>query len=46
MKASWYEKQGAARHVLIVGEMDDPQSGAGELALESQPEYARWRCKL
>jgi NADPH2:quinone reductase len=25
MKAAWYEKQGAARDVLVVGEMDDPQ---------------------
>jgi hypothetical protein len=25
MKAGWYEKQGAARDVLIVGEMNDPQ---------------------
>ena len=25
MKAAWYEKQGAARDVLVVGEMEDPQ---------------------
>jgi hypothetical protein len=27
MKAAWYEKQGAARDVLVVGEMDDPKFG-------------------
>src|SRR5262249_8614696 len=30
MKAAWYEKQGAARDVLTVGEMDEPQPIAGE----------------
>jgi NADPH2:quinone reductase len=30
MKAAWYEKQGAARDVLTVGEMDEPQPLAGE----------------
>jgi NADPH:quinone reductase len=30
MKAAWYEKQGAARDVLVVGEMDDPQPRASE----------------
>jgi NADPH:quinone reductase len=30
MKAACYEKQGAARDVLVVGEMDDPQPRAGE----------------
>jgi hypothetical protein len=25
MRAAWYEKQGAARDVLTIGEMDDPQ---------------------
>jgi NADPH:quinone reductase-like Zn-dependent oxidoreductase len=32
MKAAWYEKQGVARDVLIVGEIDAPQphsDGAG-----------------
>ena len=29
MKAAWYEKQGNAREVLVVGEMDDPQPQAG-----------------
>jgi len=30
MKAAWYEKHGAARDVLVVGEMEDPQPRAGE----------------
>ena len=33
MKAAWYEKQGAAQDVLIVGEMDDPQPLAGEIRI-------------
>src|SRR5262252_4689824 len=33
MKAAWYEKQGAARDVLIVGEMDDPTPLAGEVRI-------------
>src|SRR6266852_2455811 len=33
MKAAWYEKQGAARDVLIVGNMDDPQPRAGEVRI-------------
>jgi NADPH:quinone reductase len=33
MRAAWYEKQGAARDVLIVGEMNDPQPSAGEVRL-------------
>lgn len=28
MRAAWYEKQGAARDVLTVGEMDDPRPDA------------------
>lgn len=31
MKAAWYERQGAARDVLTVGEMDEPQPLAGEV---------------
>lgn len=31
MKAAWYEKQGAARDVLIVGEVPDPQPLTGEV---------------
>jgi len=33
MRAAWYEKQGAARDVLIVGEMDDPTPLAGEVRI-------------
>ena len=33
MKAAWYEKQGAARDVLVVGKMDDPQPSAGEVRI-------------
>ncbi len=33
MKAAWYEKQGPARDVLIVGEMDEPQPVAGEVRI-------------
>lgn len=33
MKAAWYEKQGGARDVLIVGEIDDPQPRAGEVRI-------------
>ena len=33
MKAAWYEKQGAARDVLTVGEMDEPQPLAGEVRI-------------
>jgi NADPH:quinone reductase len=33
MKAAWYERQGAARDVLAVGEMEDPQPGAGEVRI-------------
>jgi NADPH2:quinone reductase len=33
MKAAWYEKQGAAQDVLVVGNMDDPKPGAGEVRI-------------
>lgn len=33
MKAAWYEKQGVAQDVLIVGEMDEPQPLAGEVRI-------------
>ena len=33
MKAAWYEKQGAARDVLLVGDMNDPQPRAGEVRI-------------
>src|ERR1035437_9816684 len=31
MRAAWYEKNGPAREVIKVGELPDPQSGAGEV---------------
>jgi NADPH:quinone reductase len=33
MKAAWYERQGAARDVLTVSEMDEPQPIAGEVRI-------------
>jgi len=33
MTAAWYEKQGAARDVLTLGEMDEPQPLAGEVRI-------------
>lgn len=33
MKAAWYEKQGAANEVLLIGEMNDPQPGEGEVRI-------------
>jgi NADPH:quinone reductase len=33
MKAAWYEKQGPARDVLVIGEMADPQPVAGEVRI-------------
>src|SRR5262245_46448226 len=33
MRAAWYEKQGPARQVLVVGEMPDPVPGAGEVRI-------------
>ena len=33
MKAAWYEKQGPARDVLVVGEMDDPEPRSGEVRI-------------
>ena len=33
MKAAWYEKQGAARDVLVVGQMDNPHPGSGEVRI-------------
>src|SRR5208282_1751630 len=33
MKAAWYEKQGPAREVLVVGEMADPTPAAGEVRI-------------
>jgi NADPH2:quinone reductase len=33
MKAAWYEKQGAARDVLVVGDIDDPQPRTAEVRI-------------
>lgn len=33
MKAAWYEHQGPARDVLVVGEMETPQPGPGEVRI-------------
>jgi NADPH2:quinone reductase len=33
MRAAWYEQQGAARTVLTVGEMDEPEPHAGEVRI-------------
>ena len=33
MKAAWYEKQGAAPDVLVVGDTGDPQPRAGEVRI-------------
>lgn len=33
MKAAWYERQGAAREVLVVGDMDEPHLQAGEVRI-------------
>lgn len=34
MKAAWYERQGAAKDVLTVGEMETPTPGLGEVRLK------------
>jgi NADPH:quinone reductase len=34
MRAAWYEKQGPARDVLVVGEMPDPHPSAGEVRIK------------
>ena len=33
MRAAWYERQGPAREVLVVGEMPDPRPGPGEVRI-------------
>ena len=33
MKAAWYEQQGPADEVLVVGEMPDPEPGPGEVRI-------------
>ena len=34
MKAAWYERNGAARDVLTVGDMDTPEPGPGEVRVK------------
>jgi NADPH2:quinone reductase len=34
MKAAWYEQQGPAQEVLIVGELPTPTPGPGEVRLK------------
>ena len=33
MKAAWYERQGPAGEVLVVGEIDEPHAGPGEVRI-------------
>src|SRR5207244_13583541 len=33
MNAAWYEKQGPARQVLVVGTLPDPEPGPGEVRI-------------
>jgi NADPH2:quinone reductase len=33
MKAAWYERQGAARNVLVIGQLDEPLPQAGEVRI-------------
>jgi NADPH2:quinone reductase len=33
VKAEWYEKQRSAEHVLVVGEMNEPQPLPGEVRI-------------
>ena len=33
MQATWYERQGPAHDVLVVGTMADPQPGPGEVRI-------------
>ena len=35
MRAAWYERQGSARDVLVVGTMQDPFVGAGEVRIRT-----------
>lgn len=36
MRAAWYESQGEARNVLVVGTMEDPVPGPGEVRIQVQ----------
>lgn len=36
MRAAWYETQGGARDVLVVGTMEDPVPGPGEVRIAVQ----------
>lgn len=36
MRAAWYESQGKAREVLVVGTMEDPVPGPGEVRIQVQ----------
>jgi NADPH2:quinone reductase len=36
MKAVWFERKGPAREVLVVGEMPDPEPGAGQVRVRVQ----------
>ena len=36
MQATWYEKQGSAHDVHVVGTMADPQPGPGEVRIRVQ----------
>jgi NADPH:quinone reductase len=36
MRAAWYESQGEARNVLVVGTMEDPVPGPGEVRIAVQ----------
>jgi len=33
MRAAWYERQGPAADVLVIGEMPDPEPGPGEVRI-------------
>ena len=35
MKAAWYERNGAARDVLTVGDMETPEPGPGEVRVKT-----------
>jgi NADPH2:quinone reductase len=37
MKAAWYDDTGAAREVLVVGELPGPEPGAGEVRVRVEP---------